>query len=176
MLQEVMPMVAVDTFRSVGELIDAGTDGYIHFFAATSAVPAALDFFVERRRKTIILSASTAQQSPVDGFHCLCTSVPEKQLVRSLLALEQMAHAAGRNLPAAVTGQNAAKHLSAREAEVMCLVVKGLINKEIADRLNISLATVVTHRRNIMEKLKLKSVSALTIYAVTHGYVNINEI
>lgn len=176
MLQEVMPMVAVDTFRSVGELIDAGTDGYIHFFAATSAVTAALDFFVEHRRKTIILSASTAQQSPVDGFHCLCTSVPEKQLVRSLLALEQMAHAAGRNLPAAVTGQNAAKQLSAREAEVMCLVVKGLINKEIADRLNISLATVVTHRRNIMEKLKLKSVSALTIYAVTHGYVNINEI
>ena len=93
-----------------------------------------------------------------------------------MLALEQMAHAAGRNPPAAVTGQNAAKQLSAREAEVMCLVVKGLINKEIADRLNISLATVVTHRRNIMEKLKLKSVSALTIYAVTHGYVNINEI
>ena len=68
------------------------------------------------------------------------------------------------------------KPLSAREIEVMSLIVKGHINKEIADRLNISLATVITHRRNIMEKLGLKSVSALTIYAVTRGYVGIGEI
>lgn len=176
MLQEVMPMVEVDTFRSVAELVAAGADGYIHFFAATSVVTASMGFFAERRRKTIILSASAEPQSPFDGFHCLCTSVPEKQLARSLLALEQAAHAAGRNLPAAATRRNAERQLSAREAEVMGLVVKGLINKEIADRLNISLATVVTHRRNIMEKLGLKSVPALTIYAVTHGYVNINEI
>ena len=68
------------------------------------------------------------------------------------------------------------RQLSVREVEVMSLVVKGFINKEIADRLNISLATVVTHRRNIMEKLGIRSVSALTVYAVMHGYVDINEI
>ena len=66
--------------------------------------------------------------------------------------------------------------LSEREAEVMALVVQGYINKEIADRLSIGLATVVTHRKNIMTKLNVKSVSALTIYAVTHGYVDINKI
>jgi DNA-binding CsgD family transcriptional regulator len=66
--------------------------------------------------------------------------------------------------------------ISQREAEVLSLVVKGYINKEIADRLNISLATVVTHRKNITEKLGLKSVSALTIYAVTHGIVRVDEI
>ena len=176
MLQDVMPMVTVDAFRSVSELNAAGADSYIHFFAATSVVAAEFGFFTERRRKTIVLSTSTEQQSPFDGFHCLCTSVPEKQLVRSLLALEQMAHAAGRNLPATATNHGNEKQLSVREAEVMCLIVKGMISKEIADRLNISLATVVTHRRNIMDKLGLKSVSALTIYAVTHGYVDINEI
>ena len=58
----------------------------------------------------------------------------------------------------------------------MTLIVKGYINKEIADRLNIGLATVITHRRNILEKLNIKSVSALTIYAVTHGYVDIHSI
>ena len=58
----------------------------------------------------------------------------------------------------------------------MSLIVKGFINKEIGNMLNISLATVVTHRRNIMDKLGLKSVSALTIYAVTRGYVDIGEI
>jgi DNA-binding CsgD family transcriptional regulator len=66
--------------------------------------------------------------------------------------------------------------LSQREQEVLALLVKGYINKEIADRLNISLATVVTHRKNITEKLGLKSVSALTIYAVTHGIVRVDEI
>jgi len=50
------------------------------------------------------------------------------------------------------------------------------INKEIAGRLNISITTVITHRKNIMEKLGMKSVSALTIYAVMHGYVDINKI
>ena len=66
--------------------------------------------------------------------------------------------------------------LSAREIEVLVLITKGLINKEIADRLNIGLATVITHRKNIMEKLGIKSVSALTIYAVMNGYVDVDSI
>ena len=44
------------------------------------------------------------------------------------------------------------------------------------DLLCIGLTTVITHRKNIQEKLGLKSVSALTIYAVMHGYVDINHI
>ena len=68
------------------------------------------------------------------------------------------------------------KVLTDREIEVMSLIVQGYINKEIGDQLHIGLATVITHRKNIMEKLGLKSVSALTIYAVMHGYVDINKI
>ena len=66
--------------------------------------------------------------------------------------------------------------LSAREMEVMALVVKGNINKEIAERLNLSLPTVVSHRKNVMAKLGIHSVSALTIYAVMRGLVDVNEI
>ena len=51
-----------------------------------------------------------------------------------------------------------------------------IINKEIADKLNIGLPTVITHRKNIMDKLNIKSVSAMTIYAVMNGYVDINKI
>ena len=68
------------------------------------------------------------------------------------------------------------KILSNREIEVLSLIVQGLINKEIAEKLNISLTTVITHRKNIMDKLGMKSVSALTIYAVMHGYIDINKI
>ena len=66
--------------------------------------------------------------------------------------------------------------LSAREIEVLILVTKGLINKEIADKLNISLTTVISHRKNITEKLGIKSVSGLTIYAVMNGYVSPDRI
>jgi DNA-binding NarL/FixJ family response regulator len=66
--------------------------------------------------------------------------------------------------------------LSIREIEVLTLIAKGLLNKEIADRPNIGLTTVISHRRNIIEKLGMRSVSALTIYAVMRGYININEI
>lgn len=175
MLQEVMPIVEIDTYLSADDIPQAAVDNYIHYFASTNTVTENTQFFVNRRNKTIILSASADAQPTFAGFHCICTSVPEKMLIRSLLTLEQSAHSSGRNLPP-VPQSEQEKQLSAREIEVMSLIVKGMINKEIADRLNISLATVVTHRRNIMEKLGLKSVSALTIYAVTRGYVDIGEI
>ena len=66
--------------------------------------------------------------------------------------------------------------LSPREIEVLVLITKGLINKEIADKLNISLTTVISHRKNITEKLGIKSVAGLTIYAVMHGYVEADRI
>ena len=68
------------------------------------------------------------------------------------------------------------KILSDREIEVLSLIVKGYINKEIAHRLNIGMTTVITHRKNIMDKLGMRSVSALTIYAVMNGYVDIDKI
>ena len=132
-------------------------------------------FFSDNQRKTIVLTLSLDSDSQLSEFNSLCISVPEKELIRTLLALEQHAHGKGEHLPPMpkVLQQ---RILSDREIQVMSLIVQGYINKEIADRLNIGLATVITHRKNIMEKLGMKSVSALTIYAVTHGYVDINTI
>ena len=62
---------------------------------------------------------------------------------------------------------------------VRCVIrqlTKGLINKEIADKLNISLTTVISHRKNITEKLGIKSVSGLTVYAVMNGYIEADRI
>ena len=172
-LQNVMPIMTVDSFGTFAELEMNHPEEYVHFFVAMTIVLDNRDFFLNYRRRTIVLTTSV--ESMMDGFHCLCINVPEKQLIRSLLSLQQSAHAHGRNLPPMpkVLQQ---KVLSDREIEVMNLIVQGFINKEIAEQLSIALSTVVTHRRNIMEKLGVKSVSALTIYAVTHGYVDISKI
>ena len=163
-----MPIMTVDSFGTFAELEMNHPEEYVHFFVAMTIVLDNRGFFLNYRRRTIVLTTSV--ESMMDGFHCLCINVPEKQLIRSLLSLQQSAHAHGRNLPPMP------KVLSDREVEVMNLIVRGFINKEIAEQLNIALSTVVTHRRNIMEKLGVKSVSALTIYAVTHGYVDISKI
>lgn len=59
--------------------------------------------------------------------------------------------------------------LSAREREVLQLVAEGVSTKEIGDRLSVSVKTVETHRRQIMEKLDLHSVAELTKYAIREG-------
>lgn len=174
LLQEVVPIMEACTFGSFAEFSANEPECYMHYFVAFNILLENRIFFTERRQKTIVLTASSTDGAHPRGFHCICVNVPERQLVKSLLALEQSAHAGGRNLPKTDNTHNAV--LSEREAEVMALIVQGFINKEIADRLNISLATVITHRKNIMDKLGMKSVSALTIYAVVNGYVDINSI
>ncbi len=174
-LQEVMPMTAVDTFGTLAELEANRPDGYFHYFADLSIVLRHRHFFQEHRRKTIVLTAQNEEVAGLSGFHCLCVNQPEEHLVKQLLSLEQYAHKGGRNLPAVLHGP-VEKLLTDREIEVLTLIVEGYINKEIAERLHIGLATVVTHRRNIMEKLNARSVSTLTVYAVMNGYVDINRI
>lgn len=66
--------------------------------------------------------------------------------------------------------------LSEREKEILVCVAKGLINKEIADELNISVNTVITHRRNITHKIGIRSIPGLTVYAILNNLVDINEI
>ena len=174
-LQNVMPIMTVDIFGSLSELQANEPESYFHYFTAMSVVVENMAFFTENKRKTIVLTLSLDTMSQLSDFKCLCVNVPEPELVRSLLMLEQHAHGKGEHLPPmpAILSQ---KILSDREIEVMSLIVQGYINKEIADKLNIGLATVITHRKKIMDKLGMKSVSALTIYAVMHGYVDINKI
>ena len=171
LLQTVMPIITVDCYGSMAELSANHPERYVHYFVAMNVVLSNRSFFIENKRKTIVLTLSMDSSSQL----ALCINVPEKQLVRSLLALVQHAHGKGQHLPP-MPKMLERKILSDRELEVMSLIVQGFINKEIAEKLNISLATVVTHRKNIMDKLGMKSVSALTIYAVTHGYVDINKI
>lgn len=66
--------------------------------------------------------------------------------------------------------------LTPREREIVVCVVKGMTNKEIAKQLFLSTHTVITHRRNISKKLQIHSPSGLTIYAIMHKMVELEDV
>ncbi len=177
MLESEMPMVKISTFGTFGEYEASNPDRFIHCFASMHIVLAHRQFFTQGKRAhhTIVLTPSSDPNSQLQDFHCLCVNVPESQLIKELLNLQHAGHPHGEHLPA-MSHPTQEKALSDREIEVLSLVAQGKINKEIAEQLCIGLTTVITHRKNIQEKLGIKSVSALTIYAVMHGYVDINRI
>lgn len=66
--------------------------------------------------------------------------------------------------------------LSSREKEIVVCVVKGMTNREIADRLYLSTHTVITHRRNIARKLQVHSASGLTVYAIANKLIELKDL
>ena len=74
------------------------------------------------------------------------------------------------------SAQNESVDLSNREVDVLVCVAKGMTNKDISDMLNISVHTVITHRKNIVKKTGIKSVSGLTVYALLNNLVEESEI
>lgn len=66
--------------------------------------------------------------------------------------------------------------LSDREIDVLKEIVRGHSNKEIADVLNISIHTVMSHRKNIMQKTGIKSQAGLAVYALTNNILNVENI
>ena len=65
---------------------------------------------------------------------------------------------------------------SQREKEIVICVVKGMTNKEIAEKLFLSIHTVITHRRNISKKLQIHSAAGLTIYAIVNKLVALSDV
>ncbi|MGP1446245.1 MAG: response regulator transcription factor [Candidatus Limimorpha sp.] len=66
--------------------------------------------------------------------------------------------------------------LSKRENDVLVAVAKGMTNKEISDQLNISIHTVISHRKNISKKTGIRSVSGLTVYALLNNLITESEV
>jgi len=71
---------------------------------------------------------------------------------------------------------NGTEALSSREKDIIIALVQGMANKEIAAHLGISVNTVITHRRNIAQKLQIHSPAGLTIYAIVNRLIDINAV
>ncbi|MBR0274532.1 MAG: response regulator transcription factor [Bacteroidaceae bacterium] len=183
-LCDIVPKVTVSTFKSLLELQQAMQDGetFAHYFASPQVVLKHSTFFLEHARQTIVLTAQPPTGKLLERFRCLSSSMTEHDLIKAVLSLHQMGHGGHPHAPfhhgnipeQEIIGPTI--EISPREQEVLALVARGFLNKEIADRLCISLTTVISHRKNICEKLHLRSVSSLTIYAVTHGIIQIEDI
>jgi regulator of cell morphogenesis and NO signaling len=101
--------------------------------------------------------------------------VEDALFVPAVEHLESSVPSADEEQPAQGIG-NVEADLTAREREIVGAIAHGWSNKESADRMCVSVHTVTTHRRNICAKLGIHSPSGLTIYAILHGLVNIDEI
>ena len=166
LLETLLPTVIVRSFRSFGQLVADTPDMYAHYFVAAQVYFEHTAFFLERRHKSIVLACGEGLPQ-LAGLLTLNIQQEEPQLVKSILRLHQYGHP-HHAMPSPAADSHV---LSPREIEVLQLLVRGLINKEIADRLHISLTTVISHRKNISEKLGIRSLSGLTVYAVMRGYV-----
>jgi DNA-binding CsgD family transcriptional regulator len=74
------------------------------------------------------------------------------------------------------TDERNSNSLSDRETDVLKEIVRGRSNKEIADVLNISIHTVMSHRKNIMQKTGIKSQAGLTVYALTNNILSVDNL
>lgn len=76
---------------------------------------------------------------------------------------------------AAQTPHSDINELSSRERDILAAVAKGKTNKEIANEFNISVYTVISHRRNISQKLGINSIPGLTVYAIMNKLVDMSD-
>lgn len=171
-LEQIVPQEMICCFAEFSQFQKAGVDNFAHYFVSSQIYFEHSAFFISYSSRTIVL-AGGVQSSQLTGVRTLDVSLSEKELMLAIRQLHNRGHhspSGDDSRPKHPTPQH--QSLSGREIEVLVLITRGFINKEIADRLNISITTVITHRKNIMEKLGVRSVSALTVYAVMRGYVD----
>lgn len=181
LIQELIPQAPIRTFGSFKELVMDTPDLYAHYFVAAGIFFEHTAFFLERKQKTIVLTNSD-NQPQLAAMRTLNVCLDEPHLAKSILQMHHHGHheggpeRPGYPSPSSMQQFPNEHELSAREIEVLTYIARGYINKEIADKLHISLTTVISHRKNITEKIGIKSVAGLTIYAVMHGYVEADSI
>ncbi len=172
-IERIVPMVEIEIFGDQPTFADSTPERFSHYFVTAQSYIANAPFFNSQRAKTIILTDGNHQREFGQIFQINIMGT-EQEIVRDLMRLHHRAH--GDQHTKQHGGKQSLAQLSTREIEVLKLIVKGQINKEIANSLHISTTTVISHRRNICEKLNIRSVSGLTIFAITAGYIDPNEI
>lgn len=149
----------------------SGGDTFDYYFTRPDIFVLNADYFLPRKNKTILLIVATEEEARYSSVLRITTQASQETIIEQL----QQIFTSDTTTGATGSGEGN-KELSSREIDVLQLIVKGITNKEIADKLNISLNTVLTHRKNITAKLGIKTVSGLTFYAIMNGIISGDEI
>lgn len=175
LLTEFFSPIKVERFDSFHTFQRANNDLFDYFFILSDLFLINIDYFLPRKSKTMVLFNNREtrcdlcqSENASNNTNALHVNMSEETLIEQL----QLFFANEASL--LTHAEN--KELSSREIDVLQQIVKGGTNKEIADHLNISLNTVLTHRKNITSKLGIKTVSGLTFYSIMNGIISGDEI
>ena len=152
MLADYFPPVEISHYPTFEALSTSGNDTFDYYFTNAASFVLYADFFLPRRSKTMVLIDGAEDEGGLSATNHITIKASQE-----------------------IISENN-KELSTRETDVLQLIVKGSTNKEIADKLNISLNTVLSHRKNITTKLGIKTVSGLTFYAIMNGIISGDDI
>ena len=182
LLSDITPGIDVVCYHNVEEF-HAAAPVVAHLFVSAKVIFANMEMFRPMLKRTMVITEGDNTPFTQSGIRTIDATASESAIVRQILHIHQAGHPSGRHPHEMQHGggvvsesTHEASPLSQREKEVLALLVKGYINKEIADKLNISLTTAIFHRNNISEKLKTRSLGRLTIYAVLNNIVSLSEI
>lgn len=166
--------VEVHLYNSMDSFIRDSNRHFIHFFIESDILFRHIDEFITLRKQTTVLSMGRNRRFAEEGFNILDITMSEAEITDRLLHIQLISRF--EDPQEIKRNKGIGEALSVREKEVLKLMIKGLINKEIAQQLEISVTTVIFHRNNICEKLQTRSIGKLTIFAVLSGIIDINEI
>lgn len=170
-LQDMFNHVDVFAYNTIEEFIRDSNRHFVHFFVSSDILVRNAEEFDTLKNQTTVLSAGGSENIERNGFRILDISRPEEKIIEQLQHLQSTGKYEAR-----AHQDDIVSKLSQREKDVLKLIVKGKLNKEVADELGVSLPTAIFHRNNICNKLQTRSVGKLTVMAVLSGLVDINEI
>ena len=173
-LWDVYNNVEVYTYGDMDSFIRDSNRHFVHFFVNSDILFKHIDEFETLKNQTTVISVGPDKKFSKAGFNVLDISLPEDELMSKLLRIQLVSRYEVQH--GKTSRLKSSSELSPREKDVLRLMVKGMINKEMAETLRISATTVIFHRNNICEKLQTRSIGKLTIFAVLSGIIDINEI
>ena len=175
-LWELFNHVEIHAYDSMDAFIRDSNRHFVHFFVSSDMLFADSEEFDTLKHMTTVLTAGHSPNIDLSGYWTLDITASEEDIVTRLMDLQKIGHYGKMTTTLQDSADSRKSRLSDREKEVLRLMVKGLINKEIAKELDISTTTVIFHRNNICDKLGTRSIGKLTVYAVLSGLVSIKEI
>lgn len=175
-LWELFNHVEIYAYNSMDAFIRDSNRHFVHFFVSSDMLFANSEEFDTLKMMTTVLTDGDNPNLNQSGYMTLDITENEECIMNRLMHLQKMGHYGETQTKSDEDGDSIKEKLSEREREVLRLMVKGLINKEIAKELKISSTTVIFHRNNICDKLQTRSIGKLTIFAVLSGIISIKEI